>query len=66
MTDQHYWTWPGCGTTWNLNSTALPGSSCDIGECLCAACEDGADCAFHETGRYARPPIQPDRRPNAL
>lgn len=45
---------PVCGRIWSPSmdeSTSFPGSSCDTGDCICGACEDG-DCSYHRTGRY--------------
>lgn len=47
---------PNCGRIWSPSmdeSCSFPGSACDTGDCICGACEDGQDCPFHRTGRYA-------------
>lgn len=35
-------------------SYSFPGSACDTGDCICGACEEGEDCSFHRTGKYAQ------------
>lgn len=44
---------PSCGRLWHDPgmSGSLPGSGCDIGECLCAACETGECDAPHAEDR---------------
>lgn len=46
---------PTCGALWPptaLENDRFPGSACDMGECICGACEGGDDCYKHD----AKPP----------
>lgn len=46
-----------CGRHWGrnyLDSYSFPGSACDMGECICAECEDGAECPRHSVAARAR------------
>lgn len=40
-----------CGRIWSpskMESDSFPGSACDLGECLCGACEAGDPCPAHD------------------